>query len=420
MSRHATYQDYIDFQKKKTEDPNRRSKWLGEEWDLKVNGFTEEFKRFSVLLRPDSKVLCLGARTGQEVVALKSLGITDVIGIDIVPHEPHVFYGDIHDLKYDGETFDFVYTNVLDHSLYPKKMVSEIERVLKQDGYALLQTQLGINQDEFTEFEFKNPLHDIVPLFEKSYCLHANYINSGKTSNFAGMNFEFVFQKDAVLDELHKKHGSFESIEVPEEYQRVWDEVNLEVQNQKLVDNKVPETEKTGLLDNLSKRAYYLTRLADAYGCKNIAEVGTAQGWQYYTFCVYASHMGGGCHVYSCDPRDVRPSSYVKKFDEDLRVGTFVNATSKEMAEVCKDVDFFYVDGLHDRGDVLRDVENLMKCQVEGKNSIWVFDDFDTRFGCFDDISRICQVSQRFKVVKIGKTASGNESHQAIVCARFM
>ena len=65
--------------------------------------------------------LCLGARTGQEVVALKELGVENSIGIDIVPHEPNVIKGDIHDLDFKDETFDFVYTNIIDHSINPKK-----------------------------------------------------------------------------------------------------------------------------------------------------------------------------------------------------------------------------------------------------------------------------------------------------------
>ena len=39
-----TYEKYISFQKEKTLDKDRRSKWLNEEWDTKVNFFNEIFK----------------------------------------------------------------------------------------------------------------------------------------------------------------------------------------------------------------------------------------------------------------------------------------------------------------------------------------------------------------------------------------
>lgn len=416
--RHQSYEDYIAFQKKKTEDPVRRAKWLGEEWDIKLNGFMNEFKRFSSLLKPNSKVLCLGARTGQEVVALKSLGVQDVTGIDIVPHEPHVVYGDIHDLEYANDTFDFVYTNIIDHSSNPTKMISEMERVLKRDGFALIQTQIGLNQDEYTEFEIKNPFYDVIARFESSYCVHLGFINQDRSPNFAGMNFEFVFQKDSHLDSLLKNHGTMQTIMVPPEYVKIWSDINEKIQKEKARNSGLSDDDSKVILDKLSKRAYFLTCLAEEYDCKRIGEVGTAQGWQYYTFCKYLSSVDG--KAYTCDPRDVRAKEYANFYEVDAQIGTYVQGTSHDMSLICGELDMIYVDGLHDKGDVIKDVNALLKNQAQGKNTIWIFDDFDMRFGCFEDISQICQISRRFKIVNIGKTASGHESHQVIVCAKFM
>ena len=39
------YNDYISFQSVKTKDPEKRKKWLGEEWDLKIQGFKKEFSK---------------------------------------------------------------------------------------------------------------------------------------------------------------------------------------------------------------------------------------------------------------------------------------------------------------------------------------------------------------------------------------
>lgn len=415
---YENYEDYINFQKKKTTDPEKRKKWLNEEWQSKIDGFKAEFSKFGSILNSDTKALCLGARTGQEVVALKELGIEDSIGIDIVPQEPNVILGDIHNLEFEDDSFDFVYTNILDHSIDPRKMLNEAERVLKPTGLLFVQIQLGINQDEYTEFEVKDPVYDILPLLDETYCIHSSFINPDRTSNFAGMNYELLFQKDKTLQELNKKYGNIRTISVPEDFKQLWKDINHETQLNKLDKNNILEqNERDAILDGLSKRAYYLTRIAEVYNCKNIAEVGTAEGWQFYSFCKYAAECDGT--VFSCDPRDVRNKKYSKLFEEEKKVGTFVNATSKEMSQLCSDVDLFYIDGMHERGSVLTDINNLQAVQTDKNIPIWIFDDFDVRFGCFQDIAQALSAGKRFKVWYVGKTASGYPSHQAIVTTHF-
>jgi ubiquinone/menaquinone biosynthesis C-methylase UbiE len=415
---YENYEDYINFQKKKTTDPEKRKKWLNEEWQSKIDGFKAEFSKFGSILNSDTKALCLGARTGQEVVALKELGVEDSIGIDIVPQEPNVILGDIHNLEFEDDSFDFVYTNILDHSIDPRKMLNEAERVLKPTGLLFVQIQLGINQDEYTEFEVKDPVYDILPLLDETYCIHSSFINPDRTSNFAGMNYELLFQKDKTLQELNKKYGNIRTISVPEDFKQLWKDINHETQLNKLDKNNILEqNERDAILDGLSKRAYYLTRIAEVYNCKNIAEVGTAEGWQFYSFCKYAAECDGT--VFSCDPRDVRNKKYSKLFEEEKKVGTFVNATSKEMSQLCSDVDLFYIDGMHERGSVLTDINNLQAVQTDKNIPIWIFDDFDVRFGCFQDIAQALSAGKRFKVWYVGKTASGYPSHQAIVTTHF-
>jgi len=186
-----SYDDYVDHQKEKTLDPVRRKKWLGEEWDLKLNGFSYIFgNTCKNILEEGMSALCIGARTGQEVVALKNLGL-DAIGIDLVECEPHVVLGDMHDLDYDDNSFDFVFTNVFDHSLYPSEMISEVERVLKIGGYFLLQMQVSQEIDDYAENEIQSVDDDIVTLFENSDVV----VNRNIPRNFAGMNWELLTAK---------------------------------------------------------------------------------------------------------------------------------------------------------------------------------------------------------------------------------
>ena len=411
------YDEYISFQSEKTMNPEKRKKWLGEEWDLKVNGFTEEFSKLKDFLKKDSKCLCVGARTGQEVVALNNLGIENAIGIDIIPHEPHVRKGDMHDLEFEDNSFDLVYTNIFDHSIYPEKMISEIERVLVPGGICYIQLQIGIGQDQYTETVIENPVYDICTLFNRSFCIGMTPMQR----NFAGMNFEMCFCKDSDLSNLFDNYGTVSSISLPEEYEEIWDDINLKIQSKKL-DNSgiVSDKLRNEILNNLKRRAYYLTRVAEQFDCKKIAEVGTAEGWQFYTFCKYARDKNVDGEVISCDPRDVRSEKYIKLYENDDNV-KFVNGTSKEMSEFCNEIDLFYIDGLHDEGTVISDLVNLEGSQktLENKTSVWIFDDFDERFGCFKDILSLAQHSRCFKVYEVGQTASGNPSHQVIVKGRF-
>ena len=411
MKKYNKYEDYISFQSSKTLDPEKRKKWLNEEWRQKIEGFKTQV--FSILgdeyFKEDKKILCIGARTGQEVVALNELGAKNVIGIDIVEHAPYVIKGDMHNLEFDDKSFDLVFTNVIDHSLMPQKMISEVERVLKIDGNFLLQCQIGIDQDIYTEFEIKHPIYDVLPMTNTLMCNNLGF----HQRNFAGMNFTYVFTKSKQLTELYKKYGSIDTINVPKEYQVLWEDINLPVQTQKLNNSMIYDfDERSKILSSLSKRGYYLTRIAETFNCKDIAEVGTAEGWQYFNFCKYIKDSKGNT-VSTCDPRDVRNKKYLEVYDD--KNFTYYNATSKEMSEAEGSKDFFYIDGMHDENTVLLDVFNLQKNQSEESIPVWVFDDFDERFGCYKDIINICSNSCNFKVYRVGKTASGKPSHQALV-----
>ena len=418
MTTYNSYEDYIQHQSQKTLDPEKRKKWLNDEWNLKINGFKQEFSKIKDYLTPDKKCLCLGARTGQEVVALQQLGVHDVVGIDIVPCEPLVISGDIHNLDFKDDTFDFVYTNIIDHSIDPKKMISEIERVLKIDGLFFLQIQLGINQDEYTVFKVKDPIFDIVTLFDQSFCFHLNFINSDQSNNFAGMNVELIFRKDKKLSQLFKNFGNIHTVQLPEEYEKLWVDINLPIQTKKLNDSNIlDENKRNDILNSLKNRAYYLTRIADTYSAKNILEVGTAEGWQFFSFGAYANEAGG--KVFSCDPRDVRNKTYTSLYED---VCFYHQTTSRALGQSkdVEEIDMFYIDGLHDQNCVLEDVVNLINKQSSKDSPIWVFDDFDTRFGSYKDITQIISASKGFKIWNVGLTSSGHPNHQVLVKNSFV
>ncbi len=184
------YDDYIKFQLEKTTNKSKQNKWLGSEWQLKINIFKFLFNNIIDLIQNRKKAICLGSRTGQEVVALRELGIKDTIGIDLHEFKPYTIKGDIHNLQYNDNTFDLAFSNIFDHSLHPEKFIEEVYRVLEPNGIFILHLQIGINQDKYTEVIIKD-IKKFLKLFNKFTIIKENKINSG----LIAMNYEYIFKK---------------------------------------------------------------------------------------------------------------------------------------------------------------------------------------------------------------------------------
>lgn len=186
--RHKTYEEYINKQLEKTLDPNRIEKWKGAEWQIKVDGFRHLFKRNEEFLQNKKNSICLGARTGQEVFVLRELGL-DSIGIDLAEFPPYTIKGDIHNLEFEDEKFDLIFTNILDHSLYLEKFISEMERVCTKNGIIILNIQENIIGDDYSENIINSP-ESIVKMFKNSILIKNRKINN----TFDSMNRELVFR----------------------------------------------------------------------------------------------------------------------------------------------------------------------------------------------------------------------------------
>jgi len=98
------------------------------------------------MVKPGMSVLCLGARTGGEVLAFLDIGCF-AVGLDIQPVPARrnffVLYGDFHYLQFANNSVDIVYTNSLDHSLRLQNVLTEIKRVLKPGGLFILEAVVG-------------------------------------------------------------------------------------------------------------------------------------------------------------------------------------------------------------------------------------------------------------------------------------
>lgn len=168
IKNYSNYEEYLKHQKSKADyGTPLRQRLLGELWEPDCEGFRLNFKPFKDMLANCKNALCLGARTGQEVFVLKEMGIEDSIGIDLTATPPLVIEGDVHDLKFENESYDFIFSNIFDHVLYPEKFISEIERVLKPGGHCLLHLSVMDTQDGHSA-NILHGSHHVVSLFKEN------------------------------------------------------------------------------------------------------------------------------------------------------------------------------------------------------------------------------------------------------------
>lgn len=140
---YASYEAYVEHQRAKlTHHLPQLNETLAD--DL------AEFKRRFVdctPLREARSVLCLGARLGTEVRALKELGFF-AVGIDLNPGEAnqHVVTGDFHALTFADGSTDAVYCNALDHAFDLDRLSREVARVLRPGGLFVTDIALGFDR----------------------------------------------------------------------------------------------------------------------------------------------------------------------------------------------------------------------------------------------------------------------------------
>ena len=115
----------------------------------------------------------------------------DAKGIDLVPFPPYTIEGDIHNIDIPDNSLDLIFTNIVDHSLYPAKFCSEMERICKPQGNIIIHLQRGIDGDIYSENMIRDP-EVIISYFKKfKLCENRKIKNS-----FDLMNWEIILEKN--------------------------------------------------------------------------------------------------------------------------------------------------------------------------------------------------------------------------------
>ncbi|KAF8669793.1 hypothetical protein HU200_050965 [Digitaria exilis] len=189
-SRFSSYDDYLKHQLNKTLDPRLRRVWATRDWRRKVTAFAAAFSSLQRegLLSNTSRALCVGARLGQEVAALRQVGVSDAVGIDLAPAPPLVVKGDFHAQPFADDTFDFEFSNVFDHALYPDRFAGEIERTLRPGGVAVIHVAVHRRGDKYSANDLLD-VQGLVGLFRR-----CDVVRVSKVDAF-GLDTEVVLRK---------------------------------------------------------------------------------------------------------------------------------------------------------------------------------------------------------------------------------
>lgn len=131
--RYRTFETYGEYVYKQGGKARGRRDELIEGLERNTRGFESLFKTAAPHLRPGA-VLCLGARTGAEVLGARRAGFAGSVGIDLHPVGDIVQQADWHEMPFADATFPNAYTNALDHCLSLDRLVAEVRRVLVPDG----------------------------------------------------------------------------------------------------------------------------------------------------------------------------------------------------------------------------------------------------------------------------------------------
>lgn len=151
--------------------------WASKAWRQEVEFYSAIFQKLSErgFLRPGFKALCVGAGSGQPVLALRENGLPDAIGIDRKSFAPLVRKGDINHLPFAHDSFDLVFSGSFDRALVPALLASEVERTLKTGGVAVML----ISPRRLNVGNAINPFYSISPvvaLFRNSDVIHVTRV----------------------------------------------------------------------------------------------------------------------------------------------------------------------------------------------------------------------------------------------------
>uniref|UniRef100_A0A5B7BRB4 Methyltransferase type 11 domain-containing protein n=1 Tax=Davidia involucrata TaxID=16924 RepID=A0A5B7BRB4_DAVIN len=149
-------------------DKKNKRLWSTKDWLNKVRSFTALFHELQSLghLNNHSRVLCVSAGAGHEVMALNQIGVKDVTGVELVDSPPLVSRADPHNLPFFDDVFDLGFSAQLDQALFPSRFAAEMERTVRVGGVCVVAVEECGDEE----------VGDVAKLFQKSRLVSAKNV----------------------------------------------------------------------------------------------------------------------------------------------------------------------------------------------------------------------------------------------------
>ncbi|MDP2741485.1 MAG: class I SAM-dependent methyltransferase [bacterium] len=165
---YKTYEKYLKHQKSKLKKVQYE---LRSTYDNKYRYELEKRLKEQNIVQPGMNVLCLAARIGTEVKSFLDLGCF-AVGLDLNPGigNKYVVYGDFHYIQFPDHSVDVIFSNSLDHAFDFNKLIKEIKRVLKPNGYLILEITRGTEEGYspgYWEASIWKKIDDVLDIFLK-------------------------------------------------------------------------------------------------------------------------------------------------------------------------------------------------------------------------------------------------------------
>ncbi|CAM8977013.1 unnamed protein product [Rhodiola kirilowii] len=165
------------------------------DWTKAVRFYTSMFQDLisDGYLTRSSKALCVETQTGEDVLALREIGILDSVGVWKKALKPLVVAGVAHQLPFANNTYDFVFSGGegLDRSSRQLDYASEVSRTLKLKGFLVVHS---VSTDEYS-------FNSLLDLFDSCKLVRSRVID-GFNSSMPHIH-QFVFQKVGPSSHSH-------------------------------------------------------------------------------------------------------------------------------------------------------------------------------------------------------------------------
>ena len=84
----------------------------------------------------NAKTLVIGCRNEEELMMFRGYGFRDITAVDIISYSPRILLGDMHNLDFPDNYFDFIFcAYTLSYSGRPRTAANEMIRVCKSGGH---------------------------------------------------------------------------------------------------------------------------------------------------------------------------------------------------------------------------------------------------------------------------------------------